>query len=219
MNAHLGRETGGVTVNGHMRLYAPHTYDAASSISHWDSSATPDLLMEPNYSLNTGDFTDLTTCVLYDLGWAGNHCPDQLAGVAQTLTVTTGSTLNITLTATDTSGGTPTYSIATQPGHGTLSALSGGSLTYTPVAGFVGADQFSFQVTDAGASSAAAVVTIDVQAASGNVGGTSAGSSGGGGGGALDIGSLVVLLAALAGAVAARCGPSLLRQRVARRRC
>jgi len=218
VNAHLGRETGGVTVNGHMRLYAPHTYSASSSTSHWDSSATPDLLMEPNYSLNTRNYTDLTTCVLYDLGWTGNHCPDQLAGVAQSLSVQTGSTLNITLAASNSSGGTLSFSIATQPAHGTLSALSGATLTYTPANGFVGTDQFSFLVTEAGVSTEPAIVTINVQAASGNVGGTSGGSSGGGGGGALDAWSLTALLAGLAGVLAARCGLPLLKQRVVVRR-
>lgn len=218
VNAHLGRETGGVTVNNHMRLYAPHTYDASSSVSHWDSSATPDLLMEPNYSLNTGDHTDLTTCVLYDLGWSGNHCPDQLAGVAQSLTVKSGVTLNIALAASGSSGGTLTFSIATPPAHGTLSALTGGTLSYMPAAGFVGTDQFSFLVSEAGVSSEPAVVTIDVQAASSNVGGTSGGASGGGGGGALDVWSLAALLAGLAGVSAARCGPSLFRRRVVMRR-
>ena len=218
VNAHLGRETGGVTVNNHMRLFAPPTYKASSSISHWDSSATPDLLMEPNYSLNTGDHTDLTTCVLYDLGWTGSHCPDQLAGVMQSLTVTTGTALDITLTASDSSGGTLTYSIFAQPAHGTLSALSGGALTYTSATGFVGTDQFSFVVTEAGVSSEPAMVSIDVQAASSNVGGTSGGSSGGGGGGALEVRSLVALLVGLAGVLAARCGPSLLRPRAVVRR-
>ena len=154
----------------------------------------------------------------YDLGWTGNHCPDQLAGVAQSLSVQTGSTLNITLAASNSSGGTLSFSIATQPAHGTLSALSGATLTYTPANGFVGTDQFSFLVTEAGVSTEPAIVTINVQAASGNVGGTSGGSSGGGGGGALDAWSLTALLAGLAGVLAARCGLPLLKQRVVVRR-
>ena len=196
VNAHLGRETGGVSANGHMRLYAPATFDSSSSISHWDKSATPDLLMEPVYTMDTGNHTDLTVCVLYDLGWTGNHCPDQLAGVAQSLSVQTGAALDVTLTASGSSGGALSFAITAQPAHGTLSALNGAALIYTPAAGFVGSDQFSFQVSDSTGSSEAAVVTINVQAASGNVG-TTSGTPSGGGGGALDGWSLAILLAGL----------------------
>lgn len=211
VNAHLGRQTNGVTANGHARLYAPHSYDASSSISHWDNSATPDLLMEPNYSLNTGNHTDLTTCALYDLGWTGNRCPDQLAGVAQSLTVKSGATLAVTLAASGSSGGALSFAIVTQPAHGTLSALSGAAVTYTPAAGFVGTDQFSFEVSEASLSSEPAVVMVDVQSASTSVGSSPGASSGGGG--AVDGGSLATLLGALAWLFAARCRARALRPR------
>ena len=217
VNAHLGRETSGVTTSGHMRLYAPATFDTSSSISHWDNSATPDLLMEPNYSLRTGNHTDLTVCVLYDLGWTGSHCPDQLAAVTQSLSVSAGATLDITLSASGSSGGALSYAVTVEPAHGTLSALNGAALTYTPAAGFVGADQFSFQVTEGGVSSEAAAVAIDVQTASSNVGSTTS-SSGGGGGGFLDAWSLAGLLAGLLVVFARRISRSALRQRAAFRR-
>ncbi len=202
VNAHMGRETAGVSLGGHMRLYAPHTFDASSSISHWDTSATPNLLMEPNYNLDTGNHTDLTVCVLYDLGWTGNHCPDQLAGVTQSLTVQAGATLDVTLSASGSSGGTLSYAVTVQPAHGTLSTLNGAALTYTPVTGFVGSDQFSFQVSEGAVSSEDAVVTINVQAATSNV--STASSSPSGGGGLINGGSLAAMFVGLAVSLAAR---------------
>ena len=202
VNAHLGRETAGVSANGHMRIYAPHTFDVSSSISHWDTTATPNLLMEPNYNLDTGNLTDLTVCVLYDLGWTGNHCPDQLAGVTQSLTVQTGATLDVTLSASGSSGGALSYAVTVQPAHGTLSALNGAALTYTPASGFVGSDQFSFQVTEGTVSSEDAVVTINVQAATGNVSSNSSSSSGGGG--MINGASLAAMFVGVALSLAAR---------------
>ena len=219
VNSNLGRETSGLSSQGHLLLYAPATYDASSSVSHWDNTATPDLLMEPTYSLRTGNHTDLTVCVLYDLGWTGGHCPDQLSAVALSLTAQSGSALDITLAASNTSGGTLTYTIATQPAHGTLTAPSGAALSYTPASGYLGADQFSYRVSEAGVSSDAAMVAIDVQTAassSGGSGATTAAASGGGG--AFDGRSLLLLLVALLVGLAARERRRGLRRRAVVRR-
>ena len=44
---------------------------------------------------------------------------------------------------------TITYSVVTQPSHGTVSApTSGGQLTYTPAAGYSGPDSFTYKATD-----------------------------------------------------------------------
>jgi hypothetical protein len=46
------------------------------------------------------------------------------------------------------SSDTLTYAIQSQPLHGTLSILSGNSVTYTPNSGFSGLDSFTFNLTD-----------------------------------------------------------------------
>ena len=58
---------------GRLRMYSPNPVEGGSSVSHWDSSAFPNLLMEPNIS---GDLShsvmppqDLTLSLLRDLGW------------------------------------------------------------------------------------------------------------------------------------------------------
>ncbi len=53
-----------------LMLYTPNTLEPGSSMSHWDVSATPDLLMEPSYSpaVPLGE-VDLTLPHFRDLGW------------------------------------------------------------------------------------------------------------------------------------------------------
>jgi VCBS repeat-containing protein len=51
------------------------------------------------------------------------------------------------------------------PSHGTLTLNADGSLSYTPEAGFTGMDSFTYQASDGTDASAAATVSIDVQAA------------------------------------------------------
>ena len=63
----------GADLAGRVLLYTPNPYVSGSSVSHWDSSAFPNLLMEPTIN---GDLThnttlpfDLTLQLLLDLGW------------------------------------------------------------------------------------------------------------------------------------------------------
>lgn len=63
----------GTDLAGRPLLYAPAVYNSGSSVSHWDTSATPNLLMEP---FNTPGLStiltapkDLTFPLLKDIGW------------------------------------------------------------------------------------------------------------------------------------------------------
>jgi hypothetical protein len=63
----------GADLAGRVLLYTPNPYVPGSSVSHWDTSAFPNLLMEPTIN---GDLThnptlpfDLTLQLLLDLGW------------------------------------------------------------------------------------------------------------------------------------------------------
>jgi len=60
----------GTDGQGHVLLYAPNPVAYGSSISHFDVSCTPNLLMEPsiNHDLEAGD-VDLTRYLFQDLGW------------------------------------------------------------------------------------------------------------------------------------------------------
>jgi hypothetical protein len=61
------------TTAGFARLYAPATFAAGSSVSHWDTSLTPSLLMEPFITSGLGSNVrnpdDLTLNLLVDIGW------------------------------------------------------------------------------------------------------------------------------------------------------
>jgi len=61
---------------------------------------------------------------------------------------------------TDNEGNPLTASVVTQPSHGTLSLDADGSFTYTPEAGFHGADSFTYRANDGLLDSNEATVTI-----------------------------------------------------------
>ena len=87
--------------------------------------------------------------------------------IAQSVSTGHEEAKSITLTSKAWSdSATPKYTIASQPQHGTLSAISGAKLTYTPNAGFAGADSFTFSAADPTSqfptSPAVATVSIEV---------------------------------------------------------
>jgi autotransporter-associated beta strand protein len=79
---------------------------------------------------------------------------------AQILTLVQNTAQAFTLTG---SGGTLTYSVITQPAHGTLTGTAP-NLTYTPATNFNGSDSFTFVVNNGLSNSAPATVSIAVWA-------------------------------------------------------
>ncbi len=76
LNASMAYDTSrvaGADSGGRPLLYAPTTFSGGSSVSHWDVSAFPNLLMEPfiNADLTTqlSKPKDLTLPLLKDVGW------------------------------------------------------------------------------------------------------------------------------------------------------
>jgi hypothetical protein len=81
----------GADASSHAMLYTPNPVVSGSSISHWDVSAFPNQLMEPNINLDlTHNVTtpyDLTLALMRDVGWfpdtdadgvadANDNCPN-----------------------------------------------------------------------------------------------------------------------------------------------
>lgn len=102
-------------------------------------------------------------------GGGGAPGPQPIANRApvannQAVATDPGQDLNGTLTATDSDGDALTFAIASMPTSGmvALSGTGNSDFTYTPNAGFTGADSFTFTAADAEATSAAATVTITV---------------------------------------------------------
>ena len=92
---------------------------------------------------------------------AGNDAP---VAIAQNVTTAEDTAKAITLAATDADGNTLTYSITTQPTHGTLSGTAP-NLTYTPTANYNGSDSLTFKANDGTLDSASATVSINVTTA------------------------------------------------------
>ena len=160
-----------ITLTGSDPAGQPLTYAVAANPAHGTLSG---------FNATTGAVTYTPT--------AGYHGSDSFtftvsdgtytsAAAAVTLTVATGTpTANaqalgvsfntaraITLTGSDADNPslTLTYAILSGPSHGTLSG-SAPNLTYTPAAGYHGADSFTFTVNNGTNTSSAAAVTLTV---------------------------------------------------------
>jgi hypothetical protein len=69
---------GGKDASGRPLVYTPNPLQSGSSVSHWDTNATPNQLMEPNISRDLRHSVtppqDLTFSLLRDIGWCSG-CP------------------------------------------------------------------------------------------------------------------------------------------------
>ena len=59
----------GMQPSGRVRMYAPNPFQSGSSVSHYDVSATPNLLMEPAINPDLTSSVDLTAALFRDIGW------------------------------------------------------------------------------------------------------------------------------------------------------
>ena len=87
--------------SGRVELFTPNPYTGGSSVSHWNNTATPNLLMEPAINPGLPLDLDLTRQQLRDIGWSrdsnndGND--DTIASVAPSgVTLVAGAFTNIT---------------------------------------------------------------------------------------------------------------------------
>ncbi|MEZ4867013.1 MAG: Ig-like domain-containing protein [Caldilineaceae bacterium] len=80
---------------------------------------------------------------------------------SQNLSTTVETALPVTLSGADEDGDAIGYTLVSQPSHGALSGVVP-NLTYTPNAGFIGSDSFTFVVNDGLAGSNVAVINIAV---------------------------------------------------------
>ncbi len=66
----------GADVSGHAKLYVPLTFADGSSMYHFDVTATPNLLMEPDVNSDLpSDKVDLTLNEMFDIGWKAATTP------------------------------------------------------------------------------------------------------------------------------------------------
>jgi len=73
----------GAHASGRVRMFAPNPFQGGSSVSHFDVSAFPNLLMEPAINADLTGSLDLTVPLFQDIGWfLGNPVATQLALVS-----------------------------------------------------------------------------------------------------------------------------------------
>ena len=58
---------------GGVKMYAPKPLEPGSSVSHFDTSCIPDVLMEPAINAGLHDTVDLTQQVMIDIGWLSDQ--------------------------------------------------------------------------------------------------------------------------------------------------
>ena len=87
-------------------MYSPNPYEGGSSVSHWDTTAFPNQLMEPNINFDLTHTvvvpTDLTFAQLSDIGWVASTLPNSIvksSGDNQTAPVNLsfGTPFNVTI--------------------------------------------------------------------------------------------------------------------------
>ncbi len=73
----------GTHVSGRVKMYAPSPYQPGSSVSHWDVSAEPNLLMEPAINNSLSSDPDLTVQLFGDIGWLGTSAVEVVEASGQ----------------------------------------------------------------------------------------------------------------------------------------
>jgi hypothetical protein len=110
----------------------------------------------PDNATGAGAGATFLTYTLKIVG--GNQAP---VAIAQNVSTPQDTALNLALQASDPDLNPLTWIVTVQPAHGILSGTPP-TLTYTPQAGYSGADQFTFKVNDGQVDSNAAVIAITV---------------------------------------------------------
>ncbi|MCC5091558.1 putative Ig domain-containing protein [Xanthomonas campestris] len=145
---------------------APYTYSVASGTlpagltlaSNGVLSGTPTAEGSTSFTIAVADAGNATATQAYTFT-VSTAAPVAVADTAATMS---DAAVTVPVTANDT-GNITAIAIATAPTNGTA-AVNGLELVYTPAAGFVGTDVVSYTVTGSGGTSAAATVTIAVNA-------------------------------------------------------
>jgi len=68
----------GADAEDHAMVNTPNPRVAGSSVSHWDTSTTPNLLMEPAINVDLGHDVDLTLPQMRDIGWLADKDLDSV---------------------------------------------------------------------------------------------------------------------------------------------
>ena len=152
--------------------------NSGSSVTCTMASLAPQRLWQPALMVTTTTAGSLQNTSLVSANQPDPNTANNSASVTTTVTVappvanngsiTTAqnTAINGTLSASDPQNLSLTYSISSQPGHGTvtLNNASSGAFTYTPASGYSGTDSFTFAASNGSANSNTATETITITA-------------------------------------------------------
>ncbi|HSX58616.1 MAG TPA: Ig-like domain-containing protein [Tahibacter sp.] len=167
VTTNLGSQVAVARNEGRMRMYAPNPLVGGSSISHFHSDASPNLLMEPSANADVFNQTDLADCLLADVGWENSRCswiynnaptldaiadPAAIAedGPLQNLGlsgISDGDAIDQALTVTAASSNP---ALIPHPSVSHSAGATTGSLSYTPAANQSGSAVITVTVRDDG---------------------------------------------------------------------
>ena len=144
-------DTSGTFTSGdRVQMYAPSPVESGSSVSHFNTTASPNELMEPQYTEGQMDI-GLALYLLEDIGWtvsAVSNASPTLTAVDQTTNEDTPVVVDVSGWGNDSDGDPLTYSVASCAANVTCS-ISGTSLTLTPASNHNGATHtITLQVSD-----------------------------------------------------------------------
>jgi len=88
------RLAGASPSTGRLLVYTPDPFQPGSSVSHWDVSASPNLLMEPAINGNLSSDVDLTRSHFEDIGWFDQRATDAPSRVSTRLLGNTPNPFN-----------------------------------------------------------------------------------------------------------------------------
>jgi regulation of enolase protein 1 (concanavalin A-like superfamily) len=148
----------------------PLTYSIVSGPSHGNLSGTaPNLKYTPTsgftgedsftYQVHDGSVNSNVATIAISVTAAANTAPVASSESADT---EEGRSVTIMLNASDADGNSLTYSIVSQPAHGTLSGTAP-KLTYRPSSKYSGSDSFTFRANDGSVDSNVATISIEVK--------------------------------------------------------
>lgn len=160
--------TKAITLTGSDPEASALTFTVLTNPTHGTLTGTvPNLTYTPNTDYNgTDSFTfkvndgslDSTAATVSITVTGVNQAP---TANAQSVTVAKNTAKGITLTGSDPEGSALTFTVLTNPTHGTLSGTVP-NLSYLPSTDYTGADSFTFKVNDGSLDSTAATVSITV---------------------------------------------------------
>jgi VCBS repeat-containing protein len=146
---------------GTVGLYGTFAIDTAGAWTYTASSAHNEFAAGSTYtdtfSVASSDGT--LTSVTIDI--AGSN--DTPVADAQSIGTDKDTPIAVMLSGSDADGDSLTFNVVSGPAHGTLSG-TGANRTYTPDAGYLGADSFTYVANDGTLDSAAVSVSLNIHA-------------------------------------------------------